>query len=509
MKESRETVLRARVLRTSAIRAIEAAARERDPASSLMQRAGRAVAALAVTMTVERSGPVLVVAGPGNNGGDALVAATVLHQRGIDVEVARLDEGAAYEGDARIAWDAWRDAGGATTDFAASLGRASLVVDGLFGIGFNRAPSGRARAWIEAINASDCPVLSIDVPSGVDADTGHVADVAIIADRTLSFIARKPGLHTGDGLDRCGEVVVDLLGLDRDDDATRDASWPAGAVGTLNRPSLFPVEPRPRNSHKGSFGSVAVTGGHDGMVGAALMASRMALHGGAGRVYVRLMARDAPGFDVVQPELMLRSSLDGVDAAAHAIGPGLGDDAAALAAVEQGLATAAALVLDADALNAISKHAALAARLADRKANGLPLAVLTPHPLEAARLLGVDAKAVQADRIAAATRLAERTASIVILKGAGSIVAEPSGAWVINDTGNPALASGGTGDVLCGLVAALLAQGLSPLAAARCATWVHGRAADDLVAAGIGPIGVAATELIPAIRAVLNRLAAG
>ena len=500
--ETRREVLEARVLRTVAIRALEAAA------GDLMERAGTAVAELALTMTADRSGPIVVLAGPGNNGGDALVAAAWLHRRGIPVKVALLAPEKPYRGAALLAWSRWCDAVGdwsLPVDLRPEFAGASLVVDGLFGIGFDRAPDGKAHDWIVALEAARCPVLSIDVPSGVDGDTGHVAGVAVRADRTITFIGRKPGLHTGDGLDHCGDVVVDLLGLD----AAADPPMASGAVGALNRPSLFvdALPPRRRNSHKGSHGSVAVIGGNDGMVGAALMASRMALHAGAGRVYVRLLAVDGPRFDVVQPELMLRTSLDGVDATAIAIGPGLGHDAAALAALDDALASDAALVIDADALNAIARNAAAMGRLAARARDGRPRAVLTPHPLEAARLLGVDVAAVQRDRIAAATRLARTADSVVILKGAGSVIAEPSGAWVINPTGSPALATGGTGDVLCGLVAALLAQRLTPIDAARTATWVHGAAADTLVRDGVGPIGLAATELIGAIRFALNRLA--
>ena len=500
--DTRREVLDARVLRTVAIRALEAVG------GDLMERAGIAVAELASTMTVERPGPIVVLAGPGNNGGDALVAAAWLHRRGFPVKVALLAPENPYRGAALLAWSRWCDAVGdrsPAVDPLPEFAEASLVVDGLFGIGIDRAPAGKAHDWIVALGAARCPVLSIDVPSGVDGDTGHVAGVAVRADRTITFIGRKPGLCTGEGLDHCGDVVVDLLGLD----GIADPPMESGAVGALNRPSLFAAasQPRRRNSHKGSHGSVAVIGGNDGMVGAALMASRMALHAGAGRVYVRLLAADGPRFDVVQPELMLRTSLDGVDATALAIGPGLGHDDAALAALADALAGNAALVIDADALNAIARDSASMERLAARARDGRPRVVLTPHPLEAARLLAVDVATVQRDRIAAATRLARLADSIVILKGAGSVIAEPAGAWVINPTGNPALATGGTGDVLCGLVAALLAQRLAPLDAALAATWLHGTAADALVRDGVGPIGLAATELIGAVRSALNRLA--
>ncbi|MEO8937755.1 MAG: NAD(P)H-hydrate dehydratase [Burkholderiaceae bacterium] len=509
MSESRTDVLRARVLRVAGLRALESAAQARHPSESLMERAGIAVASLAIEMAAERSGPIVVLAGPGNNGGDALVAARELRRRGCDVRVALLADSKSYRGDASTAWIAWQSVAAETTvDLHTVIDDATLIIDGLFGIGFARAPAGLAREWVALVNASRCPVLAIDIASGVDADTGRVVDIAIVADRTLTFLARKPGLLTGEGLDHCGEVVVDLLGIERDFD--RDSHREnAHDIGALNRPALFAHawKPRKLNSHKGSNGSVAVVGGNHGMVGAALLASRMALHGGAGRVYVRLLADGGPGFDVVHPELMLRTSLDGVDANAFAIGPGLGSDEAAIAALDEVLVTDVGLVIDADALNAIAAHPRLAAKLAARGMRAVPTAVLTPHPLEAARLLGTDAATVQADRLAAATRLAAQTGCIVILKGAGSVIAEPSGGWVINPTGNPLLATGGTGDVLCGLVVALLAQSLAPLDAARAATWIHGTAADDLAAAGIGPVGMTASELIVAIRAVINRMA--
>ena len=513
MNETRATTMASRILRVAGIRALEAAVRQRQPTVDLMDRAGHAVATMAITMAADRAGPILVLVGPGNNGGDALVAAGALRRRGIEVGVALLGEASAFRGDARHAWDRWvaidgMHDGGDAIDV---VEHASLVVDGLFGIGLrpDRPLAGRAAAWIARVNACTAPVLAIDVPSGIDADTGEPCGVAIDADRTLTFLARKPGLMTGQGLDRCGDVLVDLLGLDRDDAATRDLAFADGDDGTVVRPALFGDAWRPRrlDTHKGSYGSVAVVGGNAGMVGAALLAARMALHAGAGRVYVRLLATDAPTHDPAQPELMLRASLDGVAATAFAVGPGLGHDDLAIAALHGVLATDQALVVDADGLNAVAGHGALLALLHDRRVRGRPAAVLTPHPLEAARLLGVDVRDVQADRIAAARRLADRTASVVVLKGAGSIVAAPGGAWYINPTGNPALATGGTGDVLCGLVAALLAQKMPPLEAALAATWAHGAAADELVAAGVGPIGLAASELIPAIRRVLNRLA--
>ena len=336
---------------------------------------------------------------------------------------------------------------GPPIDPLTAMSRAVLVIDGLFGIGSNRAPKGRARDWIVAVNEADAPVLAVDVPSGVDADTGYVEDVAIRADRTITFIADKPGLHTGDAVDHAGAVTVDALGLERD----IDPPFAPGDVGSLDHPTLFErlFEPRKRNSHKGSNGSVAVIGGDHGMVGAALMASRMALHAGAGRVYVKLLAKDAPGYDVLHPELMLRDSLDGVDADAYAVGPGLGHGDAARELLVHAIEHAETIVIDADALNMIAKDADLAShvssRSSSRTAKDLAPAVLTPHPLEAARLLGSDVASVERDRIAAATTLAIRFASVVVLKGAGTIVATPDGSWVVNTTATPRSGPAGPG----------------------------------------------------------------
>jgi len=470
-----------RLLRGDALRTVEARAAARLGEDALMRRAGSAVARAAVTMTLERPGPVLVLAGPGNNGGDARIAAAELERRGVDVQVVGLDDDVAPD---------------------EAVARATLVIDGLFGIGLKRAPVARARAWIEAINAGAVPVLAIDVPSGLDADTGRVLEVAIVADRTITFIADKPGLHTGDGPDHAGDVVVDALGLEAGD-------FDGLATGSINHPSLFAdaVRARRRNSHKGSFGSLLVIGGNTAMVGAGLLAARMGLYGGAGRVYVRLVGDDAPRVDVVHPELMIRAELDELEPSAVAIGPGLGHDPRALALLGTWIDAACPIVIDADALNAISRDGALLKRLKSRDTSGRLRAVLTPHPLEAARLLAVDATAVGHDRIGAAIELARKTDSVVVLKGAGTVIASSDGSWVINTTGNPGLATGGTGDVLCGLVGALLAQGAAPLAAARAGVWVHGCAADDLVASGSGPIGLSASELSPAIRSVLNRIA--
>jgi hydroxyethylthiazole kinase-like uncharacterized protein yjeF len=343
-------------------------------------------------------------------------------------------------------------------------------------------------------------VLALDVPSGLDADTGAVVGgthgIAIHASHTVTFIGNKPGLHTCDGRDYAGLVSVAQLDIDA-------ALYPAVRL-RLNEAALFAplLRARRHNSHKGSYGNVAVLGGASGMRGAPILAARTALHAGAGRVYA-LYPDEALASDPGQPELMCRPAADfDLGLATLVVGPGLGSGEHARTLLAHALASASPLLADADALNLLATDPVLQGALAQRPAGAL----LTPHPLEAARLLGTDIGAVQADRLAAARALADRLHAVVVLKGSGTVIAAPGGEAVINGTGNPALATAGTGDVLAGLCGALLAQGWPAWEAALAGVWLHGRAADVLVSAGIGPIGLAAGELIPAIRTELNRL---
>ena len=488
------------LLRTEALRALEQGAAAGLPPGTLMTRAGQAAAEWATRIGSDRPGPIWVLAGPGNNGGDALVTAAGLRRHGHQVELALLADPSHYQGDAAAAWQRWQ---GPVRHNLDGIEHAAMIIDGLYGIGLNRPLPTRAAAWVDRVNQHreasgrqphPCPVLALDVPSGLQADTGALAGAqAIRATHTITFLADKPGLHTLDGPDHAGTVEVASLGV----------SIPDGP-GLLNHPDLFApaARPRPRNTHKGLYGNCAVLGGQHGMVGAALLAGRAALHAGAGRVTLQLLASDAPLVDPVQPELMLRRQGDDSPIDALVAGPGLGTDPDARAALGRALPREAPLVLDADALNLIATDPALALGLRARA----EATILTPHPLEAARLLHTDVGTVQSDRIAAALALAQAHGACVILKGAGSVIATPDGRWVINPTGNAGLSTAGTGDVLAGLLGALLAQGWSARAAALGATWLHGHAADQLVQAGIGPIGMVAGELIPALRRALNAL---
>lgn len=475
------------VLRTAGLRAVEArfAASAAPP---LMERAGAAAAAVALDM-LPAAGRVLVVAGPGNNGGDAFVVARRIRDAGRAVVLVFAGEAAKLPTDARAALDAWQRAGGSVVNHLPPLAFA-LAIDGLFGIGLTRPLAGRHAELVGALNALPCPILALDVPSGLDAETGRVMGTAVRATRTATFIACKPGLLTLDGPDHCGALGVHDLGLTWDD-----------TDGVVVAVELFRdcLKPRPHNSHKGTYGSAGIIGGAAGMAGAALLAGRAALQLGAGRVHVGMLERIA--VDAGQPELMLRAP-DELFAlsTALAIGPGLGQSAAAVDLLRRAVEAPLPLVVDADGLNLLAAHPVLMKRLAARAAP----TVLTPHPAEAARLLGTTTEAVQADRVATALALAGRCHAHVVLKGCGSIVAAADGRWAINTTGNAGLAAAGSGDVLTGFVAALLAQGWPAHLALLGAVHVHGSAADALAAAGTGPVGMTAGEVVTAARRLLN-----
>lgn len=496
--------------RAAELRRIEQAA---HPAP-LMERAGAATAALAQQLATPAAGPLLILVGPGNNGGDALVAARLLRERFFDLCVVFPGDAASLPADAAAAYQRLLAAGGTTRpdlpDANAATSHYTLIIDGLFGIGLGRPLSGVYAALVTAANTlaqhHACPLLALDCPSGLNADTGQAGPVCINASHTLTFIAAKPGLYTADGPDHCGNIVCDALSLDV------ASLVPAATAGTLLGPAIVSacLPPRRHNSHKGSHGSAGIVGGAPGMLGAAILAGRASLKLGAGRVFVGLRDPHAPPFDPQRPELMLRSAeqLLSTTLDALAVGPGFGQDSHGGQPAGELLAAclvfAGPLLLDADALNLIAANDDLQHALAARSAATL----LTPHPTEAARLLGTDTATVQADRIAAALSLASRFNAEVALKGCGTVLASPDGQWRINPTGNAGLASAGTGDVLSGMALALLAQGATPATALAAAVYVHGAAADALVAAGNGPIGLAADELADTARHLLNALIA-
>ncbi len=486
------------ILLSTDLRAVEQAAlRGRNP-PSLMALAGLAAADLARKMAGDNGKPVLILAGPGNNGGDAFIVACHLKQWWFNVTVVCIADPKRYTGDAAAALQAWRKTGGNVESAIPTTPDWALVVDGLFGIGLKRDLDDDYAALVDQINALDAPVLALDVPSGLDADSGRVMGCAIEADHTMTFIALKPGLLTLDGPDYCGTVHVADLGLT---DAV--AAMPHGVV-IAHDVLTHLLPPRLRNSHKGTYGSAGIVGGAHGMVGATLLAARAALKCGTGRVYAGFIANDASLVDPLQPELMLRPA-DGVLRLDHltalAIGPGLGDSPDAAEYLDWALETTAPLLLDADALNLVAAFPELKNKLKQRVIPTL----LTPHPAEAARLLACTTAEVQRDRVAAALRLAQECNAGVVLKGAGSICAWPDGHWAINTSGNPGMASAGMGDVLTGIIVALLAQGVDERHALTAGVYLHGAAADIMVATSNGPIGLTASEVIDAARVLLNR----
>jgi hydroxyethylthiazole kinase-like uncharacterized protein yjeF len=481
---------------TSEIRQVEQDELSRSPRPDLMERAGVAAAELARSLMREQDKRILLFAGPGNNGGDALVAGRYLKQWWFDVAVVFTGDASKLPDDAKAALKSWQDAGGRLLRDVPPDFRHDLIVDGLFGIGLQRPLEGRYAALIEQINSSGSRVLALDIPSGLNADSGAVLGHAVRADHTITFIGLKPGLLTLDGPDHAGEVHVASLGIE-----LPERSAPGGWLipeSILRRV----LAPRPRNSHKGTYGTVGIIGGAPGMAGAALLAGRAALKLGAGKVRVGLLA-DSPGVDAVQPELMLRPAQDLLkmpELACMACGPGLGQSQAAGHALAAVLEHPAPLVLDADALNLLATDPGLQKALQARRWPSL----LTPHPAEAARLLGKTTAEVQSDRVAAALQVATRFSAAVVLKGSGSICALAGGDWYVNVTGNPGMASAGMGDVLTGILAALLAQDADAEIALLAGVYLHGAAADWLAEHGTGPVGMTASEVIDAARLVLN-----
>lgn len=445
----------------AATRAIERAAAASLPAHALMQRAGLAVARLALALR-PHGRTYWFACGPGNNGGDGMEAAMHLRQWGKQPVVTWSGDERKAPADALASLRRARDAGVAFD--ARPPPEWDLAVDAILGLGSARPLEGPLAEWAGAMNRGRAPVLAVDLPSGLEAATG-AGDETVRATHTLSLLTLKPGLFTGSGRDAAGQVWLDDLGV--------DASQHTPTAWLRGRPV---TSPRMHASHKGSYGDVAVVGGAPGMAGAALLAATAALHCGAGRVFVAFLDIAAPALDPQQPDLMIRR-WDSLDLAAMAVACGCGGGDAVRAALPKVLSSAKTLVLDADALNAIASDTQLQDLLRARCRRERPT-VLTPHPLEAARLLGSSTAQVQRDRLTAARELVQRFGCAVVLKGSGSIIAGPGVIPTINPTGNGRLATAGTGDVLAGMIAARLGAGASALEAAADAVYAHGLAAD-------------------------------
>jgi len=454
---------------TASTRQIEHDAASSLPPHTLMHRAGEAVARLALAIA-PHARHIWIAAGPGNNGGDGFEAARHLHAAGKLVSVSFVGEARALPIDAAQAYQRALDAGVTISSSLQPprLDANDLAIDALLGLGTTRAPHGAMAMLIDELNRTAAQVLAVDLPTGLNADTGQRC-TAVVADHTLSLLTLKPGLFTAHGRDHAGCIWWCNLGVE-----------PACAAATARLIASEASPTRLHAQHKGSFGSVAIVGGAQGMSGAALLAGRAALHAGAGRIYVNMLDAAALPLDAQAPELMLRTTIDWQAPSAEGLTvvAGCGGGDAIRAALPQLLSRAMRLVIDVDGLNALASDPALQMLLSQR-ARRSQSTILTPHPLEAARCLGTSINAVQTDRLGAARELAQRHACIVVLKGSGTIVQPPDGLPWINPTGNASLGTAGTGDVLAGWIGGLWTQGPTALHAACQAVYRHGQCAEQ------------------------------
>lgn len=462
------------------------------PGFELMQRAARAA-----WRSLRRRWPdeqwITVMAGRGNNAGDGYLIAALAQRGGRQVQVLAVGDPQQLQGDAAQAFAVAREAGVTMLPWTPEASLQGVLVDALLGTGVSGEVREPYASAIRAMNNSLQPVLAVDLPSGLCADTGRVLGEAVTADLTVSFIGLKIGLFTGEGPDRVGELVFDDLQVDG---AIVDQVQPGiERLCAANLPTLAPRKPA---AHKGSFGQVLVIGGDLGTGGAALLSAEAALRCGAGMVTLATRPEHVTASLVRRPEIMCSGvestyALTALTQRADVlvIGPGLGQAPWGRSLLSLAPQCRVPQVWDADALNLLVAGAV-----------ELPSdCLLTPHPGEAARLLGITVGDVQADRPAAARMLASRYGCTVLLKGAGTLIAHSDGRLALCDRGHPAMASAGLGDVLAGLAGALLAQGLAPFGAACLAVWLHAVAGERLGKQGRG---LAAADLIPAIRQLLE-----
>jgi NAD(P)H-hydrate epimerase len=463
-------------------------------ADELMERAGAAAWKL-LRERWPQAQRIGVACGPGNNGGDGYVLARLAQAAGCQVEVLIPPGGSARAETAARAAESWRVARGRTAYFDDGLPEVDVWVDALYGVGLDRAAEGVPRAMIERINATRLPVLALDVPSGLDADLGRTLGTAIRARMTLSFVAAKRGLYTGQARDHAGDVRLDTLGLPAD----AFAGFAPAAFLYLPRHLADGLAPRHANAHKGEHGHVLCIGGEEGMGGAVRLCAEAALRTGVGLASVGTRGAGVAALLAVRPEAMTHAVEDAAALAplveradVLAVGPGLGQGPWGRELFEAAIAANRPVILDADALNLLAMHP-----------RPLPLAILTPHPGEAGRLLGRTSAEVQADRYAAAEALAARFGCVVVLKGAGTLVAAPGHTTAVIGAGNPGMATGGMGDVLTGVIAALHAQRLPAFEAAVYGALLHG-AAGDAAAQVDGERGLLPSDLFRPLRRLAN-----
>lgn len=463
------------------------------PGYDLMQRAGKAAFEIMQTAW-PRAIKIVVICGSGNNGGDGYVLARYAHEAGKTVSLLSVGK-SDLKGDAKKAAQEFLTTGLKVSDFSSeTLVQADVVVDAIFGTGLDREIDVETKHMIEEINRCNVPVLSIDIPSGLNADTGQPMGCAVQADITVSFIGLKQGMFTGEGRACTGKVIFN--DLDVPDDVYASVPAEVMRVEYDQLSSLLPE--RPRTAHKGYFGHVLIIGGDGGFIGAVCMAGEAAARTGAGLVSIATRADHASVISTYRPELMSHGIETPVQltpllekASVVAIGPGLGQGQWAASLLSRVLETELPVVVDADALNLLAKDPV--------KNNNW---ILTPHPGEAARLLDCSSKHIQTDRFASARELQQRYSGVVVLKGSGTIIVNREGDTVVCTAGNPGMASGGMGDVLTGVIAGLVAQGLNNDTAACLGVCLHAEAAD--LAARNGERGMLASDLMQQIRTLVN-----
>jgi NAD(P)H-hydrate epimerase len=470
------------------------------PGIDLMERAGTSALETArAAFPTARN--YRVFCGGGNNGGDGYVVARLAKEAGLDVEVCALKDPGNLLGDAAIAATRWQQAGGDVQFLPLDKPDAcDLVFDALLGTGLDREPAGDYAAAVDLINRSGSPVVSVDIPSGLNADTGVAMGRAVEADITVTFIGSKRGLFTADGPDYAGVVSFHDLETPQ---SVRDSEPDYGILiqqSLLNQ--LLPK--RRRNSHKGSYGWMLGVGGNDGMSGAIRLAGEAALRSGAGKVTLATRSGHAGLINLGCPELMvsaveqagqLQALIEPIDVVVT--GTGLGQTAWSEEMLRVCLKSAAPVVIDADGLNLLTRISSEPTQTRGRNW------IMTPHPAEAARLLACSSREIQSDRVGAALRLAERFGAVIALKGCGTIVAEPNGRYAICPYGNPGMASAGTGDILAGIIGAMVAQGLDLWHATLAGVLAHALAG-DLAAAQWGERGMLASDITAHLPAVLN-----
>ena len=467
------------------------------PGYELMQRAAQFSYDI-LKQKLPDADAIIVICGVGNNAGDGYQLASLALAEGKQVSLGYLIDPAKLKGDARTAFEAFLTAGGKAEPFVPDMfNDADIIADAIFGTGLDRDIAGEFAKAVEAMNDAKLPIVAIDIPSGLHADTGSVMGAAVQADLTCTFVGLKKGLFTNDGAQCVGEIVFNDLQVP---DETYARVGKAEAARIDYEQFLPLLAPRQRNAYKGSYGHVLVVGGDSGFPGAARMAAEAAARVGAGLVSVATRAAHAASLTTARPEIMAH----GVEtlnelmplikrASVIAIGPGLGQSEWAQLLMGRVLESGLPLVIDADALNLLAEDP-----------TGSPDWVITPHPGEAARLLQQSTADIQQDRFAVASALHKLFPGPVVLKGSGSLVVDSEGAVSVCDAGNPGMASGGMGDVLTGVIAGLIAQRLNLNDAVKLGVCLHAAAADR--ASVNGERGLLASDLMPHLRKLVNPL---